>query len=1144
MKRINVTRKMSVLWTAACLATIAAHAQSTTQGAIAGTVEDVTSAVVAKAAITIHNDGTNAEQHLISDDSGFFKAPLVEPGSYTVTVTAAGFGTIIDSHVLVQVGQLTTLEPKLKAGDEEQTVAVSADAAQLNLESPDLSSTLPRSAIDNIPVQNRRWSALALTTPGVVADSSGFGLISVRGMSTLLNNVEIDGADDNQAFFSEERGRTREGYSTSANAVQEFEVNTGVYSAQYGRAAGGVVNSVTRSGSNQIHGEAFFNDLDRGFGAYDPGSTSATGAPLKPKDLRKIYGFSMGGPLVKDKLFWYYTYDQLDHINPAIARAKSFGSATTPGSFLDQPDVTPTGTCNTTTGYLTGSTTTNPNYTLDSQVCTMAARLHESYATAAANYDSALSGPNGLTSDLGLVPRAGYQEINSPKLDWQINPKEHVSFLFNRLRWDAPGDVQTSSSADYSLDAFGQDFVKLDYGVAKLTSLISSKLTNEVLYQYSRELNDESQQPYSAYTLANLVAPNGSAGGVSNAPGGSIPYIGLDTAIGFNLGSPYYSYRIAYPDEHKWQVDDILYYQLGNHSIRMGADLLHNYDLIKQTPYYFGDYSYATIANYLTDLATKGKAGTCNSTEAAATSTASGVGTFGCYQYVYQDFGATTFDMATMDYAGFIQDNWKFTPRITLELGMRYDLETLPNASANLTATTGSFVPYAGLLNHPSDKHNFGPRAGFSLDVFGSGNTVLRGGVGMYYGRIINSTVESTLFGTGSPNGQYQTANISPTASGAPTFPYPVAAGAASKPSSIYMSPNLQNPQVDEFDLQVQQELGKGTIFQLSYMGALGRHEPNFINVNLAPPQDTTTVTVAAPTTAGYGNGPLAVGSTYTVPTFGTCTASASCVYPTGYINPNFSNIVEYLSNINSNYNAMTAEIQNRSIHGLQFDANYTWSHALDFNQNASTTISGSSNNWLNPYAGARQNYGVSQFNVGNRFVAYALYTFPKSTFGSNLAALRYVTDGWSISDTFQIQNGLPYSAEIDSGKASTVALNSGTWNGVNGVYYLPPIGLNTYQAPRATVDDLRLQKAFAIHERYSLQLNADMYNVANHQNYSSSDLNDDAYNFTPTSATASTLSYLPSTAPGVGFGSHSSSNDSGFLYTPREFQIQARLEF
>jgi outer membrane receptor protein involved in Fe transport len=1145
----NVVRKLALLFSAVALAGVA-HAQSTTQGAIAGTVEDPTSAVIPSASILIHNDGTNAEQKLTADGSGFFQAPLLEPGTYTVTVTAPGFGTVVEQHVVVQVGQLTTVMPHLTTGTEQTNITVSADAATLNFQTPDFTAEVPRAAVDNVPVQNRRWSALALITPGVVADSSGFGLISVRGMSTLLNNVEIDGADDNQAYFSEERGRTREGYSTSSNAVSEFEVNTGVYSAQYGRAAGGVINSVTKSGTNQLHGELFFTDLDRGFGAYVPGSVSPTGAPLKPKDLRKIYGGTLGGFIVKDKLFWTYTYDQLDHIFPAIAKAKSYGSPSTLGSFEEQPDAASTlieSNCNHTTGYLNETTTgtgTVAHATLDNAVCTMVARLGlASYAAGATNYNN---GINALLTDLGTVPRVGYQEINTPKLDWQINPKEHVSFLFHRLRWDAPGDVQTSSSATYSVDAFGTDFIKLDYGVAKLTSNLSSKLVNEVLYQYSRELDDEGQQPYSQYTLNNLVAPGQMVAGYgANGPGGTIPYIALDTSIGFNLGSPYYSYRLAYPAEWKWQMDDILYYTAGNHSIRVGFDLLHNYDLIHQTPYYFGDYTYGTLPNYLTDLGTKGSSGKCNSTAAAATATVSGVGTYDCYSSAFQDFGATEFALATTDYAGFVQDNWKVSPRLTVEVGLRYDYQKLPAPPASLTTATGTFVPYAGLTNVPSDKNNFGPRIGFSYDVYGNGSTVLRGGYGLYYGRILNGTVASAQFGSGSPNGQYGLASTKPTVAGTPIFPNPFAAGSGSKPASFYLAPNLQNPQVHEIDLQLQRQLGKGNVFQLGYLGSLGRELPNFLDVNLAPPQDLTTITVGNPTVAGFATGPLPVGSTYSVPTFGTCVASSTCAYPTGYINTNFTNITEVISNVNSSYNALILDVQNSSIHGLTFDANYTWSHALDFNQNASSTTS--TNSWLNPYAAARQNYGRSQFNVANRFVGYMLYKFPKSHFGGNMAAVKYLADGWSVNDTFQIQNGLPYSANLSTSGTSynsTQALFSGTWNGITGVTYIPAIGLNTLQVPRAIVDDMRLQKEFTFAERYNLQFNADLYNVANKQNFSTSDLSTSAYQYSATASGASTVSYVPNSAPGVGFGSHSTANDSGFLYTPRNIQVGVRLEF
>jgi hypothetical protein len=259
-----------------CAAGVSALAQSTTQGAIGGTVFDASGAVIAQATVTIHNDGTNAEQTVTSDASGYFKAPLLEPGTYTVTVAATGFEGF-KTNALVVLGHLTELTPHLATGAASTVVEVSAqEIPLLNFDSPDFTATLDSRALENIPVNNLRWSSLAMTTPGVVSDSNGFGLVSVRGISPILNNVLIDGADDNQAYYSEERGRTREAYSTPPEAIREFTVNTGVYQAEFGRAAGGVINSVTKSGGNQLHGQALFSDRESAWGAFNDYATNTT----------------------------------------------------------------------------------------------------------------------------------------------------------------------------------------------------------------------------------------------------------------------------------------------------------------------------------------------------------------------------------------------------------------------------------------------------------------------------------------------------------------------------------------------------------------------------------------------------------------------------------------------------------------------------------------------------------------------------------------------------------------------------------------------------------------------------------------------------------------------------------------------------
>ena len=1124
-----------LLLTALCLAANPLLAQSTTQGAIGGTVFDTTEATVPKVAVTIHNNGTNAEIHLAADDSGFFKAPLVEPGTYTVTIVANGFKDYRATNVVVQVGQLTTLTPHLATGSSSQVIEVTAEAPILNFESPDFSSNLNSRALRDVPVNNLRWSSLAMTTPGVVSDSNGYGLVSIRGISPILNNVLIDGADDNQAYYAEERGRTREAYSTPPEAIREFQVNTGVYAAEYGRAAGGVINSVTQSGGNTLHGSAYFYDRESAWGAYNAyartftstqnssGGTTFSSVPIKPIDSRKIWGFSAGGALIKDKLFWQYTYDQHNRNFPGTARPNSL-------TFFNQPDPSLVGlngnpTCNLSTGYLTGSATSTAsnyfaNYTLDSQACTLAARAKlGSYNAGATAYGNGLS---TLLTDLGSVPRTGDQVVNMPKLDYQINDKNHVSFLYNRLRWDSPGGVQTQATNNYAVDTFGTDFVKLDYGVAKWTTLISSNISNEVLYQYGRELNDEGQQPYSAFTKQYLIGT-----------GGNVPEVALATSTGFYLGSPYYSYRVALPDERKWQVGDILYYSHGNHSLKFGVDAVHNYDLINNTYESNGYISYSYIGNLLADMASEGKgASTCNSTAASAgTSTVSAVGTYPCYGTFTQGFGPPIFAISTMDYGFFAQDNWKLSPRLTLELGLRYDYEALPGSAANatLTAASGTFVPYTGLTNAPSDKNNFGPRLGFAYDLYGNGKSVLRGGYGMYYGRITNGVLLNTLLNTGSPLGQF-TASLKPNAAGAPTFPNIVPSGTPPTPGSYYLASNLQNPMVHEFDLIVQQELGKGTFFSVSYVGALGRDLTNFTDLNLNPTLTNTTITVVDP----KGLGPLANGSQYVVPQY---TAYGNTAL-FGSAASKFTNITEVTSNVNSSYNGFVAEIQNRSLRSLQFDANYVWAHALDFNQNSTTTTT--TNNQYNPLGSQKADYGNSNFNVTNRFTGYVLYNLPNT---HRADWVKYFANDWALNTAFQAQSGLPYSASL-SGFASAGALNS-SWNGAGGTSWIPAIGRNTYKYPRDIVQDFRVQKQILFTERYRGELRLDLFNIYNHQNVTG--VQSTAYQLqsgSGASANTATATFQDGTGSTALFGSATNSNSSGFLYTPRQVQIGFKFLF
>jgi hypothetical protein len=238
------------------------RAQSTTDGAITGTVMDPSGAAVPNATVTITNNRTNLSRTLTTDESGYFRATKLQPASYAVKVEAPGLAPYTAESVVLQVGSLTEVFPKLSVASAGATVVVSAGLPQVNSVSAEFVPVVDQTAINNLPINNGRWSGFARLTPGAVNDSSGFGLISFRGISTLLNNSTVDGGDNNQASFSGERGRTRIGYTIPKAAVQEFHVNTSNYSAEYGRAAGAVINTVTKSGSDQFHAEAYFYDRD------------------------------------------------------------------------------------------------------------------------------------------------------------------------------------------------------------------------------------------------------------------------------------------------------------------------------------------------------------------------------------------------------------------------------------------------------------------------------------------------------------------------------------------------------------------------------------------------------------------------------------------------------------------------------------------------------------------------------------------------------------------------------------------------------------------------------------------------------------------------------------------------------------------
>ncbi|MBI3694278.1 MAG: TonB-dependent receptor, partial [Acidobacteria bacterium] len=296
-------------------------------GSISGAVTDATGAVMPNVEVTVRNVGTNVARMLTTNEAGRYEAVALQPGEYEVSASKAGFANLVRRGITLAVGQKAVVDLGLSVSATVETVTVSGNTSAVETDKTEVSTTVNLKDMMNLPLNGRRWDAFVMTTPGASNDG-GFGLITFRGVSGLYNNNMIDGMDNNQAFFSEAKGRTRLSYGISSEAVQEFQVGTSNFSAQYGRAAGGIVNAVTKSGANDMHGTFFYLIRDDSLNALN--STTKAQGLAKPQDRRQQFGPSVGGALKKDKLFYFLSYDQQKRNFPAIIvpNAATFLTAT------------------------------------------------------------------------------------------------------------------------------------------------------------------------------------------------------------------------------------------------------------------------------------------------------------------------------------------------------------------------------------------------------------------------------------------------------------------------------------------------------------------------------------------------------------------------------------------------------------------------------------------------------------------------------------------------------------------------------------------------------------------------------------------------------------------------------------------------
>jgi hypothetical protein len=1052
------------------------RAQSTTEGVVGGIVVDPRGSAVAYAEIDLTSADTAHIYQARSDTRGSFRFLGLPPGGYDAWITQTGFVRVHVTQLAVQVGRFTPLSARLTIAKTEETVEVREPGVILDLSSPALSTNIDQPAIDDLPSNSRRWTYFALLTPAVTPDQEGYGLLSFRGISVLLNNNTLDGADNNQAFFSEERGRTRTAYFASQASVREFQVNTSNYSAEYGRAAGGVVNTVTHSGTNAFHGNAFLFDRDNRWGARNPFTQLAQLQPdgtvaavsVAPTDTRQQWGIAAGGPLRPQRLFWFFTYDQFRRNFPAVSRP---GNIT---KFFDRA--------------LTSS-----------QLETLRQRLGvplPSYALE--QYQQFVS---GLMGETGIVPRTASQLILFPKLDWQINDRNHLSLQYNFLRWNSPHGAITQTATSYGLASFGDDHVTDDVLVARWNTFFTANLMHELRVQYGRDFESQFSTAPSAFEQPFS----------HNAYGRSPQITLVSSGTGLRIGKPATLDRPAMPDEHRTQVASTFSYVRGRHIYKLGYDFNHVLDGINSIYDGNGTYSYSSLLNFASDALAPSRC------DAAG----SGLGNSPCFSYYTQLLGPQAFSFDTNDYAAFVSDAWKLGHRMTLSYGVRYEYEQLPPQNRLLP---NAAIPQTRSL--PQDRNNYGPRVGVAYDLTGKGNTVIRGGYGIYFGRIINSTIFAAFSQTGSPAGQlgyyFRPGDI-----GAPTFPYIFTGKVVvpQKPNAVYFDSHFQNPQITQEEVSLAQRISRNTEVTVSYLRSTGQDLPNFIdtNVDLA-----TAIPITYTIKDAQHLGPLKQ-STYATHLF------------TQRLNQSYGSITDIASITGSRYQAIVIKAIHSGGRWLHLNASYTYAHAQDDNQNE-TTFS-DTNDVLDP-GNLKLEFANSNFDVRQRATAGIIVHAPWKGHGW-LGAL---ANGYALAPTIVAQTGLPYSLRTSGaipymrytdqfGHSQKLSGIGASINGSGGDARIPEVGRNTYRYPGTYSIDLRASRTLSLSDKTRLEIMVQGFNLLNHQNVTQ--ISTIGYMISGASSvdTDPVLTYQPT------FGTVTNSNSTN-LYRERQLELVARVRF
>ncbi len=1008
-------------------------------GTITGTLTDPSGAVVPGASVVISNTETGIDRSTNTNDAGIYVATFMQPGNYTITASKAGFGKMERKDLVLQVGRVLTIDFKMTVQTSSNTITVNAENPIVDTEKTEVSQMVSQVQVENLPIAGRRWDAFVLLTPNVTTDG-GTGLISYRGISGLYNSNSVDGANNNQAFFSEAKGRTTLPYVYSMDSIQEYQVSSSNYSAELGQAAGGVVNAVTKSGTNLFHGDLFEYVRNPAWNAIDPFQKSK-GIYTQPVHQQNQFGGSAGGRLIKDKLFFFLTYDGSRKVFPITYTS----SATFPVA------------------------------------CTNA-------AISAATCASANAYAAGL---VGSYPRFQNQDVGFGKLDYQVNAKNRVNASFNLDNFRGPNSYSTGITVNNSsITTNGFAITHERFFVANWNSTLSSTMVNSFRFQWSRDLE---------IIKANSTGPSVS---VQNVTG-----YGLPNALP----------RPAFPDEHRLQFSDTLSLSKGQHTIKAGFDANIIHELLINLFQGGGVYNYSgtsAFTNWVADV----------------TGTNLGDGLTGRHFLTFVQVtdpvtGVGKDDFYDKDFDGFVEDTWKARPNLTVNLGVRYDIQLIPAPPKPNTSTPLTTL-YTSTIN--IDKNNLAPRIGLAWT--GMKGTVVRAGYGIFYGKTSNSTYYATRVENGVIQ---QTFNCNPTTCPTLTFPNLIFTPPGGTPTAPFagavtpkvvpftpptatqtsrgQTPDWVNPLVHEGEFAVEHQLPMGTSLSASYVFSRGMRLPIFVDTNIAPATTTKTFTVVDAAGAS---------SSLTVP-FYTSRIDATGPVLTGF------------SDVNSWYNSLVITFNKPVSHGLAFTANYTLAKATDGGQVPGQfgTFNGTDSP-IDPYH-RKLEYGRSDLDQRHRFVANTVWA-PQFTHKIANKTVRFLVDGFNFSSIVTVSAGQGLTGTVNGsasggpagGLTGAVVNNSGTALSSS---RFPGEPRNNFTGPGLGYVDFRVARDFVFKEKYKLALRGEAFNLFNFTNFFS--VNSTEYNLSGTTLTRNAAFMAPT-----------SSNNS--LYGARQLQLSARFSF